>query len=93
MARGTASRHASAFQSYVGEGELAALYARAAVFVFLSEYEGFGLTPLEALSAGVPVVVLDTRCRARSLRRRGLYVPPATSTDGRDAPAAPDGAG
>jgi glycosyltransferase involved in cell wall biosynthesis len=36
------------------------LYARAAVFVFLSEYEGFGFTPLEALSAGVPPVVLDT---------------------------------
>jgi glycosyltransferase involved in cell wall biosynthesis len=28
--------------------------------VFLSEYEGFGLTPLEALSARVPIVVLDT---------------------------------
>src|SRR5207244_8894235 len=47
-------------KSYVTEAELEALYARAAVFVFLSEYEGFGLTPLEALSAGVPIVVLDT---------------------------------
>ena len=36
-----------------------ALYARAAVFVFLSEYEGFGLTPLEALAAACRVV-LDT---------------------------------
>jgi glycosyltransferase involved in cell wall biosynthesis len=45
---------------YVSDAELASLYSRAAVFVFLSEYEGFGLTPLEALSAGVPVVVLDT---------------------------------
>ncbi len=45
---------------YVAEDELEALYARASVFVFLSEYEGFGLTPLEALSHGVPVVVLDT---------------------------------
>ena len=46
--------------SYVTEAALDSLYARASVFVFLSEYEGFGLTPLEALSAGVPIVVLDT---------------------------------
>ena len=49
-----------ALRSYVPEDELASLYKRARAFVFLSEYEGFGLTPLEALSAGVPVVVLDT---------------------------------
>lgn len=47
-------------RSYVQEEELRALYARAAVFGFLSEYEGFGLTPLEALRAQVPIVVLDT---------------------------------
>lgn len=47
-------------RSYVGEEELASLYSRARGFVFLSEYEGFGLTPLEALAAGVPIVVLDT---------------------------------
>jgi glycosyltransferase involved in cell wall biosynthesis len=44
----------------VDEGTLSALYQRATVFAFLSEYEGFGLTPLEALAAGVPPVVLDT---------------------------------
>ena len=47
-------------RDYVPESELSALYSRASVFAFLSEYEGFGLTPLEALSAGVPAVVLDT---------------------------------
>jgi glycosyltransferase involved in cell wall biosynthesis len=45
---------------WVADEELNALYTRAAVFAFLSEYEGFGLTPLEALAAGVPSVVLDT---------------------------------
>lgn len=48
------------FKSYVSDAELAALYARASVFAFLSEYEGFGFTPLEALSTGVPIVVADT---------------------------------
>jgi glycosyltransferase involved in cell wall biosynthesis len=49
-----------ALRSYVTDAELADLYARASAFAFLSEYEGFGLTPLEALAAGVPVVMLDT---------------------------------
>jgi glycosyltransferase involved in cell wall biosynthesis len=47
-------------RSYVPEATLAGLYATASVFVFLSEYEGFGFTPLEALACGVPLVVLDT---------------------------------
>lgn len=47
-------------RNYVSEADLDQLYSSAAVFVFLSEYEGFGLTPLEALSARVPIVVLDT---------------------------------
>jgi glycosyltransferase involved in cell wall biosynthesis len=50
----------TAFKRYIADEELADLYARASVFAFLSEYEGFGLTPLEALSAGVPPVVADT---------------------------------
>jgi glycosyltransferase involved in cell wall biosynthesis len=45
---------------YVSETELASLYSRASVFAFLSEYEGFGFTPLEALASNVPIVVLDT---------------------------------
>jgi glycosyltransferase involved in cell wall biosynthesis len=46
--------------SYVSEDDLENLYARARVFVFLSEYEGFGMTPLEALSAGLSLVAADT---------------------------------
>jgi glycosyltransferase involved in cell wall biosynthesis len=49
-----------AARSYVSDEELTQLYARASAFVFLSDYEGFGMTPLEALTAGVPIVVLDT---------------------------------
>jgi len=48
------------FRAYVTDEELATLYARARVFTFLSEYEGFGMTPLEALAAGVPIIVSDT---------------------------------
>jgi glycosyltransferase involved in cell wall biosynthesis len=47
-------------RSYVPDDLLAELYGRAGVFAFLSDYEGFGLTPLEAMQAGVPVLAGDT---------------------------------
>jgi glycosyltransferase involved in cell wall biosynthesis len=47
-------------RDYAPDDEIAALYRRAAVFVFVSEYEGFGLTPLDALAYRVPIVVADT---------------------------------
>jgi glycosyltransferase involved in cell wall biosynthesis len=62
------------FLRYVSDAELAALYARASAFVFLSEYEGFGLTPLEALAAGVPPVVLDTPVAREVYRDAAVYV-------------------
>src|SRR6266508_2820875 len=49
------------WHEYVAEEELRNLYARARVFAFLSAYEGLGMTPLEALTAGVPTVLLETR--------------------------------
>jgi glycosyltransferase involved in cell wall biosynthesis len=62
-------------RSYVAEETLQTLYSRARVFVFLSEYEGFGLTPLEALAAGVPIVVLDTAVAREVYQDAAVYVP------------------
>ncbi|MDC0358614.1 glycosyltransferase family 4 protein [Oligoflexia bacterium] len=45
---------------YIGDAELLQIYAIATVFFFPSLYEGFGLPPLEALAAGVPVVSSGT---------------------------------
>jgi glycosyltransferase involved in cell wall biosynthesis len=44
------------FLGFVPEDTLAALYRLTSVFVFPSLYEGFGLPPLEAMAAGVPVI-------------------------------------
>ncbi len=44
------------FLGYVSDETLAVLYRLAAVFVFPSIYEGFGLPPLEAMASGAPVV-------------------------------------
>ena len=62
-------------RAYVTEDELVALYDQARVFVFLSEYEGFGLTPLEALAAGVPIVVAETPVAHELYAEAALYVP------------------
>jgi glycosyltransferase involved in cell wall biosynthesis len=59
---------------YVSDDRLRELYARARAFAFLSEYEGLGLTPLEALAAGVPPVLLDTPVARESCGEAAVYV-------------------
>ena len=44
--------------------------------MFLSEYEGFGLTPLEAMARGVPAVVLDTAVAREAYGDGAIYVEP-----------------
>ena len=41
---------------YVDDKDLAPLYSGAEWFVYTSQYEGFGLPPLEAMSCGCPVI-------------------------------------
>ena len=60
LALGSAAGDRIRIRSYVSDAELADLYAQASAFAFLSDYEGFGLTPLDALALDVPIVVLDT---------------------------------
>ena len=43
---------------------------------FLFGYEGFGLTPLEAMSSGVPPVVLDTPVAREVYADAAFYVWP-----------------
>jgi len=60
---------------YVTDEELRTLYAQARAFAFLSEYEGLGMTPLEALASGVPPVLYDTPVARESCGNAALYVP------------------
>jgi glycosyltransferase involved in cell wall biosynthesis len=41
---------------YVDDQDMAALYSGAEWFVYTSQYEGFGLPPLEAMQCGTPVI-------------------------------------
>ena len=62
-------------RSYEPDAVVAALYRRASVFVFLSEYEGFALPPLEALASGIPVVLTDTPVAREVFGDAAWYVP------------------
>jgi len=73
IAREGLGRHIS-WRHYVSDDELAALYRSARAFAFLSEYEGLGLTPLEALASHVPPVLLDTPVARESCGAAALYV-------------------
>jgi glycosyltransferase involved in cell wall biosynthesis len=47
------------FLGMVSDSELKALYSGAKIFVYPSNYDGFGLVPLEAMSYGIPTIVSD----------------------------------
>jgi glycosyltransferase involved in cell wall biosynthesis len=60
----------------IGEADLPALYSGAVVFAFVSEYEGFGLPPLEAMACGTPVIASHTSSLPEVVGEAGLLVDP-----------------
>jgi glycosyltransferase involved in cell wall biosynthesis len=56
LERGRAPQGRVVLAGHVSEAELAALYAGAECLLHAALLEGFGLTPLESLAAGTPVV-------------------------------------
>jgi glycosyltransferase involved in cell wall biosynthesis len=62
-------------RSYVSDADLADAFRHASAFAFLSEYEGFGLPPLEALASGIPPVLLDTPVAREVCGPAARYVP------------------
>ena len=71
------------FHEFVDGDELAALYTSATVYASASVYESFGLTFVEAMARGIPVVGCATSSMNEIIahERTGLLVPPT------DAPA------
>ena len=61
---------------HVDDEELPALYAGAEAFVLPSHYEGFGLTVLEAMAVGTPVVTSNVTALPELVGDAGLLVDP-----------------
>jgi glycosyltransferase involved in cell wall biosynthesis len=64
------------FCAPVAEDDLATLYSAADCFAFTSLYEGFGLTPLEAMACGAPVVCSNRTSLPEVVGDAGLLVDP-----------------
>jgi glycosyltransferase involved in cell wall biosynthesis len=60
----------------ISDDERRALYQAAYVYITPSEYEGFGLTPLEAMACGVPAIVADRTSLPEVVGDAGLCVEP-----------------
>lgn len=64
------------FTGFVEEDQLVLLYNRAALFIYPSLYEGFGLPPLEAMACGCPVVASNVTAIPEVLGDAALLVDP-----------------
>ncbi|MGL4610996.1 MAG: glycosyltransferase family 4 protein [Trueperaceae bacterium] len=69
------------YLGYVSDGELRALYEHASTYVYPSLYEGFGFTPLEAMTCGCPVVVSNAASLPEVCGDAALYCNPHDPKD------------
>lgn len=64
------------FTGYVSDNNLEVLFQEAAVYVFPSLYEGFGLPPLEAMAHGCPVASSNRASMPEILGQAAVYFDP-----------------
>jgi glycosyltransferase involved in cell wall biosynthesis len=61
---------------YLPREQLLALYAEAAMLVFPSRFEGFGLPVVEAMAAGCPILAADATALPELVEGAGLLIDP-----------------
>jgi glycosyltransferase involved in cell wall biosynthesis len=69
------------FLGYCTDAQLRWLYNHAAALAYVSLYEGFGFPPLEAMTAGLPVVASRVGSIPEVCGNAARYVDPTSSED------------
>lgn len=69
------------FTDYIADADMPVVYNLATAFVFPSRYEGFGLTPLEAMACGTPVISSNAASLPEVVGAAGILLAP-TDTAG-----------
>lgn len=69
------------FTGYVAPKDSPVLMCGAAVFVFPSLYEGFGMPPLEAMACGTPVITSNTSSLPEVVQDAGITVDPGSEEE------------
>jgi glycosyltransferase involved in cell wall biosynthesis len=69
------------FTGMISENDLINLYSGAHAYCLPSLYEGFGLSPLEAMKCGIPTVVSRVSCLPEVCGDAALYFDPCDSAD------------
>ena len=59
---------------YIDDEDLAPLYSGAEWFVYTSQYEGFGLPPLEAMACGCPVITSNSSSLPEVVGDAGIMI-------------------
>lgn len=68
-------------QEYLEDKDLPTLYSGASALIHPAIYEGFGLSPLQAMACGTPVVVSNTSSLPEVVGAAGLYCDPFDEND------------
>lgn len=64
------------YLGYVTDGEMKLLMHYCKAFIHPAKYEGFGITPMEAMSVGAPIIISNATCLPEVYEDTAHYIDP-----------------